>query len=80
MDGFASDVFARLSEVKESDEESGIKAIKESILRERIDRIDRLNNIRKQYLSDYYIIIYGRNELDLESTAVNVANEIASVE
>ena len=77
LDGFASELFGRLSAVNESDEESGIKAIKESVLQERIDRIDRLNNIRKQYLSDYYIVIYGRNELDLESTAVNVASEIS---
>lgn len=77
LDGFASELFTRLSAVKDSDEENGIKTIKENILRERIDRIDKLNNIRKQYLSDYYIVIYGRNELDLESTAVNVASEIA---
>ena len=77
LDGFSSDLFARLSAAKDSDEEKGIKIIKENILTERIDRIDKLNNIRKQYLSDYYIIIYGRNELDLESTAVNVASEIA---
>lgn len=77
LDGFAGELFVRLSNNRDSDEESGIKEIKEGILRERIDRIDRLNNIRKQYLSDYYIVIYGRNELDLESTAVNVASEIA---
>jgi len=77
LDGFSSDLFARLSAAKDSDEEKGIKIIKENILTERIDRIDRLNNIRKQYLSDYYIVVYGRNELDLESTAVNVASEIA---
>ena len=77
LDGFAGELFKRLSTVDDSDEESGVKEIKEKILRERIDRIDRLNNIRKQYLSDYYIVIYGRNEIDLESTAVNVASEIA---
>ncbi|MCM1236950.1 MAG: DNA topoisomerase, partial [Ruminococcus flavefaciens] len=76
LDGFASELFARLSAVKDSDEGNEIKAVKENVLHERIDRIDRLNNISKQYLSDYYIIIYGRNELDLESTAVNVASEI----
>lgn len=77
LDGFAGELFGRLSAVNESDEGSGIKAIKESVLQERIDRIDRLNNIRKQYLSDYYIVIYGRNELDLESSVVNIAGEIA---
>ena len=77
LDGFAKELFDRLSNVTESGEEEGIKEIKTGILRERIDRIDKLNNIRKQYLSDYYIVVYGRNELDLESTAVNVAAEIA---
>lgn len=77
LDGFAKELFDRLSDVTESGEEEGIKEIKTGILRERIDRIDKLNNIRKQYLSDYYIVVYGRNELDLESTAVNVAAEIA---
>ncbi len=77
LDGFAEELFGRLSTVAEGDEYSDVKEIKEDILRERIDRIDKLNNIRKQYLSDYYIVLYGRNELDLESTAVNVAAEIA---
>ena len=76
LDGFAGELFGRLSKVAESDEYSDVKEIKERILRERIDRIDKLNNIRKQYLSDYYIVVYGKNELDLESTAVNVAAEI----
>ena len=71
LDGFAKDIFNRLSALHEYNAE-----IKRNILQERIDRIDRLNNIRKQYLSDYYIIVYGRNELDLESTAINIAGEV----
>ena len=47
-----------------------------NVLSERIDRIDELNNIIKQYASEYYIVIYGKDELDLENTAVNVAAEI----
>lgn len=77
LDGFSGELFERLSAVRKSDDYSELKEIKTGILRERIDRIDKLNNIRKQYLSDYYIIVYGRNELDIESTAVNVASEIA---
>ena len=77
LDGFAKDVFTRLSELRESEEEREVKDIKRGVLQERIDRIDKLNNIRKQYLSDYYIVVYGRNELDLESTAINVAGEIS---
>ncbi len=75
LDIFSGELFDRLSAVKEEDE--GVQEIKTGILRERIDRIDRLNNIRKQYLSDYYIVVYGRNELDLENTAVNIASEIS---
>ena len=77
LDGFAEELFGRLSRVAGSEDYTDIKEIKEGILRERIDRIDKLNNIRKQYLSDYYIVVYGKNELDLESTAINVAAEIA---
>ena len=60
-------------------ESEDIKEIKTDILQERIDRIDKLNNVRKQYLSDYYIVVYGRNELDLEHAAVNIAGEISRI-
>ena len=76
LDGFAKDIFDKLSALRESDDYSDVREIKQNILQERIDRIDKLNNIRKQYLSDYYIIVYGRNELDLESTAINIAGEV----
>ena len=76
LDGFAGELFERLMAARKSDENSEIKKIKAGILSERIDRIDKLNNIRKQYLSDYYIVVYGKNELDLENSAVNVAAEL----
>ena len=68
LDGFAQDLFQRLAERKESADGEEVAKIKTAILRERIDRIDKMNNILKQYLSDYYIVVYGRNELDLENT------------
>ena len=74
LDGFSEELFARLSALRE--EESQAREIRRGILQERIDRIDKLNNIRKQYLSDYYIVVYGRNELDLESAAINIAGEV----
>ncbi len=77
FDKYSSDLFDRLSEIKQDEEDLSIREIKTNILRERIDRIDKLNNIRKQYLSDYYIVVYGRNELDLENTTINIASEIA---
>ena len=74
LDGFSEELFARLSALRE--EEPQTREIRRGILQERIDRIDKLNNIRKQYLSDYYIVVYGRNELDLESAAINIAGEV----
>ena len=76
LDGFSEELFERLSALKDSIEPDNIKNIKRNILQERIDRIDRLNNIRKQYISDYYVVVYGRNELDLENISVNIASEI----
>ena len=76
LDAFAGELFGRLNDVRESMDTDDVKSIKDGILRERIDAIDRLNNIRKQYISDYYIVLYGRNELDLENAAVNVSSEI----
>ena len=75
LDGFSEELFARLSALRE--EEPQTREIRQNILQERIDRVDKLNNIRRQYISEYYLVLYGRNELDLESTAVNVAAEIA---
>ena len=76
LDKFSGDLFEKLTMVRESFEEESIKAIKQHILKERIDAIDKMNNVRKQYISDYYIVIYGKNELDLENLAINVASEI----
>ena len=67
LDAFAGELFGRLNEVRESADTEEVKKIKDAVLKERIDAIDRLNNIRKQYISDYYIVLYGRNELDLEN-------------
>ena len=76
IDEFSGDIFKRISDVKESDRSEKIKEIRTALLQERIDRIDKLNNIRKQYISDYYMVVYGRNEIDLENNTVNIASEI----
>lgn len=77
LDVFSGDLFRRIEEEKESDTEEQLKKVRIAILQERIDGIDSMNNIRKQYISDYYIMVYGRNEADLENTVVNIASEIA---
>lgn len=76
LDSFSSELFEKLSSVKKGNLPPDIKEMRANVLSERIDRIDELNNIIKQYASEYYIVIYGKDELDLENTAVNVAAEI----
>jgi len=76
LDNFSEELFKKLESIKKNGGSSE-DTIREKILTERIDGIDKLNNIKKQYVSDYYIVVYGRNETDLENTAVNIAGEIA---
>lgn len=76
LDNFSRELFDRFSAVRDGSEDEKIKTVKENILWERIDRIDKLNNVRKQYQADYYFVVYGKNELDLESTSINIASEI----
>ena len=76
LDEFSASLFEKLSNIDESLESKEVKETKIHILRERIDRIDKLNNVKKKYLSDYYIVLYGRNELDIDNLALNVASEI----
>lgn len=76
LDSFSRELFDKLTAVRNGLDERAVKEIKSRILRERIDRIDKMNNIRKQYISDYYIVVYGRNEIDLENMAINISAEI----
>ena len=76
LDTFSSDLFNHLNNVKKSNLPPEIKDMRANVLSERIDRVDQLNNILKQYASEYYLVIYGRDELDVENSAVNIASEI----
>ena len=76
LDEFSGEAFDRLSTVKNGLDSAEIKKIKINLLQDRIDKIDKMNNIRKQYISDYYLVVYGRNEIDLENVTVNIASEI----
>ena len=76
LDEFSGEAFDRLSAVKNGFDSAEIKKIKINLLQDRIDKIDKMNNIRKQYISDYYLVVYGRNEVDLENNTVNIASEI----
>lgn len=76
LDSFSKVLFEKIKEVKESEEDAQVKDSKTGILKERIDKIDKLNNVSKKYISDYYLAVYGKNELDLENTVINIASEI----
>ena len=74
MDVWSKELFARLSENDgQGDDRRDIRA---GVLRERIDAIDKINNVRKEYTSDYYFVIYGKNAEEVEQTALNAATEI----
>ena len=77
LDRFASDLYERLKAVKDSFASEETKTMRERILTERIDKVDKLNNIVKEYVSCYYAVIYGKDETDLENTAINIATEIS---
>ena len=72
---WSEELFARLSELYDGrgDDRRDIRA---GVLRERIDAIDKINNVRKEYTSDYYFVIYGKNAEEVEQTALNAATEI----
>ena len=71
---WSEELFARLSE---NDERGDARRdIRAGVLRERIDAIDKINNVRKEYTSDYYFVIYGKNAEEVEQTALNAATEI----
>lgn len=79
LDGFAEELFERINDNITSKESRAVKSIRSKILRERLMKIDKLNNKKKQYLSEYYLVIYGRNESDLETTALNMTTEIGKI-
>lgn len=76
LDSFAKDLFSKIKEVEKSLEDEKTKEIKINLLKERIDKIDKLNNIKKQYLSDYYMVVYVNKEKELEQLVVNISSEI----
>ena len=76
LDKYSEDLFARLSKEKTLEGESKQRDSRIGILRERLDRVDDINNIYKQYISQFYLVVYGRGEMDLENTASNISSEI----
>lgn len=75
FDGYSKQYFDRYAQLKNSCEKNA--AMRQAILKERIDMIDSLNNLEKEYVSDYYFVIYGRNETELERTVFGILSEIS---
>ena len=76
LDKYSEDLFARLNQEKQDLKITKQKEARIGILRERLDRVDDINNIYKQYVSQFYFVVYGRGEMDLENTASNISSEI----
>jgi DNA helicase HerA-like ATPase len=60
LDVFSATLFKRVEEATDP--------IKRDILRARIEQIDRLNNIEKQYRPFYYLVFYNSSEKNLIET------------
>ena len=76
LDVFSEGLFTRLKRARASEDYDETSNIRTALLRERLDKIDKLNNLKKRYVSDFYLVIYGRNEEDLENVSINVALRI----
>lgn len=75
FDSFSSDLFNRIVENK-NQKRSLTDKIKGHILKERIDYIDQLNNVFKQYSSDYYVVVYSNNLNEITMLTDNITSEI----
>ena len=76
FDGYSKTYFDRLSELEHGDH-SPADEVRIKIMTERVDTIDSLNNVDKEYASQYYLVVYDRNEADLDRLTLNVRMEIA---
>ncbi len=75
FDEFSKNLFDRIIDNK-NNKKSLVDKIKGELLKERIDAIDNLNNVFKQYQSDYYLVIYSNKFKEIEILAENIAGEI----
>ena len=75
FDRFSKAYFDRLNEL-EHGEHSPADEVRIGIMTERVDTIDSLNNVDREYASQFYLVIYDRNEADLERLTFNVRMEI----
>ena len=79
LDGFSLNLFNRLVDERNSKEKKEIKEIKAEILKERIDKIDKTNNILKQYISDYYIVVYSKNRYETENVSTYIVSQLSKI-
>lgn len=75
FDSFSHNLFNRIKENKK-EPVNKINKIRGNILKERIDYIDNLNNILKQYVSDYYLVLYSTKKTEIEMSTYNISSEI----
>lgn len=76
FDSFSYDLFNKITINNQKERKNHIDHIKGGILKERIDYIDQLNNIFRQYASDYYIVVYSNKINEIEIISNNIASEI----
>lgn len=75
FDEFSTELFNRIIDNKNQKKKNSDR-IKGVILKERIDYVDRLNNVFKQYSSDYYVVVYSTKENEIENISEHITGEI----
>ncbi|MBQ8292711.1 MAG: VirB4 family type IV secretion system protein [Bacilli bacterium] len=75
FDEFSFDLFEKIQFNKQGKVEQ-IDKIKSNILKERIDKIDNLNNFFKQYVSDFYLVVYSKKAKEIDMLVNLVVSEI----
>ena len=76
FDQFSKEYFDQLQALRAMEHTPAIER-KIELLKDRIGTIDSLNNLEKEYASEYYLVLYDRSEAELERLAVNVHMEIS---
>lgn len=69
LDKFSSALSERyLNVCKENFGKESVRNVKETILTKRIAQIDRMNNIDRQFNSEYYFVFYANSDEELQDT------------
>lgn len=77
LDSYSNELFNKIKLINENKIDKSIISKKEKILNERINYIDKINNLTKQYIPYYYIVIYSTSIDNINLLTDNINLEIS---